>query len=330
MNQHRASPHLFNPPASRAVAAAPTRQRRYATLVACAFAALLSACATAPQAPPPPASTGAAGGGTSVGADSSLETCPAPVGTVRLYDGQAQSANTGRDQVATSETIQNIRLLLGSIKDVLPADKSKDEGVSIDALRLLIQQSNCLVIVDRGAAEAAASDEKARSRGPNTETRADSNMGRGQEVAADFVLRSSVLAVGTEQASGFSMGSLLPKFAQGLSGSESTTSAKVQLVLSDVRAKIQLAVAQGNGSGKNTSMAASVLGRAGGLFGGGSAKTQSNTSAATVVLQAFADAYNKLVPALRNYKAQTVNGGLGAGGTLSVQGASRPAAPDPK
>lgn len=284
------------------------------------LSAVLCGCASAPQAPPPPASTGAAGGGTSVGADAALETCTAPVGTVRLQDGQARVDTRG--QVASNETVQNIRLLLGSISDVLPGDRSNIDGVSIDALRLLIQQSNCLVIVDRGGSEAAASDEKARARSPNSEMRADANMGRGQEVAADFVLRSSVMSLGTEQSSSVGLGTLLPKFAQGLAGSESTTSARVQLVLSDVRAKIQLAVAQGNGSGKNTSMATSVLGRAGGGFGGAQMSTRSNTAAATVVLQAFADAYNKLVPALRDYKSQSVKGGLGAGGTLKVQGST--------
>jgi len=178
------------------------------------------------------------------------------------------------------------------------------------------------VIVDRGASEAAASDEKRRTRSSNGEVRDDANMGKGQEVAADFVLRSKVLSLGTEKSSGVSLGAVIPfSFAQGLSASESVSSANVQLVLSDVRAKIQLAVAQGAGSGKNTGMATNILGRAGGMFGGAQAKTQSSTSTATVLLQAMADAYNKLVPALRNYKSQTVKGGLGAGGTLRVQGA---------
>ena len=39
-------------------------------------------------------------------------------------------------------------------------------------------------------------------------------------------------------------------------------------------------------------------------------------------MAAFADSYNKMVVALRNYKAQTVKGGLGTGGRLGVQGGS--------
>jgi hypothetical protein len=37
------------------------------------------------------------------------------------------------------------------------------------------------------------------------------------------------------------------------------------------------------------------------------------------------DSYNKLVNAVRNYKAQTVKGGLGTGGRLGVQGGQTPA-----
>jgi len=101
-------------------------------------------------------------------------------------------------------------------------------------------------------------------------------------------------------------------------------------VLSDIRSKVQVAVAQGNGSGSNTSLAVGVLGAAGKVLGGGGVKSESKTDPSTVLLQAFADAYNKLVPALKNYKTQTVKGGLGTGGTLRVQGArSEPSATEP-
>jgi hypothetical protein len=40
---------------------------------------------------------------------------------------------------------------------------------------------------------------------------------------------------------------------------------------------------------------------------------------------AFVDSYGQLVQAIRNYRAQTVKGGLGTGGTLGVQGGTTPA-----
>ena len=39
-----------------------------------------------------------------------------------------------------------------------------------------------------------------------------------------------------------------------------------------------------------------------------------------VIVAAFTDSYNNIVRAVRNYKAQEVQGGLGTGGGLGVQG----------
>jgi hypothetical protein len=46
----------------------------------------------------------------------------------------------------------------------------------------------------------------------------------------------------------------------------------------------------------------------------------SKTPEGKVLTAAFADSYNQMVRALRNYQAQTVEGGLGTGGSLGVQG----------
>ena len=59
--------------------------------------------------------------------------------------------------------------------------------------------------------------------------------------------------------------------------------------------------------------------------GGGGAGGYSSTPEGKIIIAAFADSYNQLVMAVRNYKAQTVRGGLGTGGTLGVQGGSTPA-----
>ena len=310
-------------PAAGALAASPWEPACRTLLAVAAAVALLGGCASRPSGPPPPASTGAAGGGSAVGADASLQTCLGPVGTVRLQDALAE-ADTASSETASNPTIQSVVVLLKQINSMAPKDKPMaGANVSIDALRLLIQQSNCLVIVDRGTSESAASDEKRRTRSHNSEVRDSANMGSGQEVAADFVLRAQVLDLGATESSGFSLGAFIPfKALGGASGSQQVTAAKVQLVLSDVRAKIQLAVAQGEGSGKNTGIASSVLSRIPAGLGSGKLNSESKTSPSAVVLQAYADAYNKLVPALRGYKSQSVQGGLGAGGTLGVQGAA--------
>jgi hypothetical protein len=252
-----------------------------------------------------------------------LQTCPQTVGTVRLQDGNATAKTEGSGTGESGGVIDSLRGLLRDVDTIQQRNNNASGGVSIESLRLLIQQSNCLAIVERGLGEEAASDEKGRARSRNNEVREGANMGQGQEVAADFVLRSMVLAITKDEgSSGVSLAGFSPlKMLGGLSSSKSSSSADVQLVLFDVRSKVQLAVAQGHGSGENTGMATNVLGNAGGFFGGVKVDSQSKASPAKILLQAYADAYNKLVPALTNYKTQSVKGGLGTGGTMRVQGA---------
>jgi hypothetical protein len=155
-------------------------------------------------------------------------------------------------------------------------------------------------------------------------------MGPGQEVAADFVLRSAVLRMENTGSSGARGGGLLGSVIGGIGLKRSDSQAQVQLTVSDLRSKVQVAVAQGEASSSDTSLAVNVLGKAGMLLGAGGVSSEQKTSSTTLLMQAFADAYNKLVPALTNYKTQTVRGGLGGGGTLRVQGAPKAPARAPQ
>ena len=93
------------------------------------------------------------------------------------------------------------------------------------------------------------------------------------------------------------------------------------LTMIDNRSGVQLAAAEG--SSKNMD-----LGFVGGLFGGGGfagGSSWSKTPEGKVLTAAFLDSYNQLVKATKNYKAQKVEGGLGTGGTLGVDGGATPA-----
>ena len=106
-----------------------------------------------------------------------------------------------------------------------------------------------------------------------------------------------------------------------LAGSLRTSEASTTLTLVDNRSGVQLAAAEGAAS--NTDFAAWS-----GFFGsggGGGLGGYTNTPEGKVLAGAFADAYNRLVGSVRNYKAQEVKGGLGTGGTLGVQGGMTPA-----
>jgi curli biogenesis system outer membrane secretion channel CsgG len=183
---------------------------------------------------------------------------------------------------------------------------------------MMIQQSNCFVVVERSA---AGMNEMGRERSleQSGEMRGGSNFGKGQMVAADYTMRPSIQfsAKGTQGLGGGLLGrgvlgAALGAVAGGLKKNEASTT----LLMIDNRSGVQISAAEG--SAKNYDFAV-----AGGLFGGGGgagAGAYSNTPEGKIIVAAFADSYNQMVKALRNYKAQTVKGGLGTGGRLGVQG----------
>ena len=265
--------------------------------------ALAGCLATTPQSGGQSATgaTGSAGGATTTGASAQLETCPATLGTIRI------------DEQTSAPWYSTYASRYGT-------------GSTIPALRLLIQQSNCFIIVDRGRGLAAANAERDLIRG--AEGRAGSNYGTGQIAAADYTLVPEVIISdrgGTQGGAGLAgVGSLFGSAGRALgavAGNFSTNEAGTILTVIDNRSSVQLAAAEGYA--KNTD-----FGGMGALFGGSGAagaRAFTSTPQGKVVFASFMDAYNKLVQSVRNYQAQTVRGGLGTGGTLGVQGGSTPA-----
>ena len=98
--------------------------------------------------------------------------------------------------------------------------------------------------------------------------------------------------------------------AGGMKSNEAATT----LLLIDNRSGVQIAASVGSAKNFDFNVLGGVFGSHGGGVGGGF----SNTPEGKVITAAFADSYNQMVRALRNYKAQTVKGGLGTGGQLKV------------
>jgi curli biogenesis system outer membrane secretion channel CsgG len=250
------------------------------------------------------AAQGAAAGATAEGANSTLEKCTETLGTIRIEE------NTN----ATWYGYYNSRYRTGS---------------TVPVLRMLVQQSNCFVVVERTrAGQANMANERALMRGD--EGRAGSNMGGGQMVAADYSMSPEITvsdqggtqARGVVGGLGRMLGGLGGLAVGAVGGSMSSNEAGTILLLVDVRSGVQISAAEG--FAKNTD-----FGVFGSIFGGGGAGAASaftRTPEGKVILAAFVDSYNKMVVALRGYKAQTVKGGLGTGGRLGVQGGSTPAA----
>lgn len=189
-------------------------------------------------------------------------------------------------------------------------------------IRLLVQQSNCFVVVERGRALGQMQTERALQQ--SGELRQGSNFGQGQIVAADYSLNPMITFSQRDTRGAGAALSVIPYagLLGAVAGSLRTSEASTMLTMVDNRSGVQLAAAEGeprririlrHGNGWFGSSAA------GGLGG------YTNTPEGKVLAGAFADAYNRLVVAVRNYKAQEVKGGLGTGGTLGVQGDTTPA-----
>lgn len=283
---------------------------RHSMLATAVFAALLSGCvSTGPTIGSKDAetvATGSAAGASTENANTQLEKCASPLGTAALVE--ETSAEWYR--IFTTE------YKLGSTTPVL---------------RLLMQQSNCFVVVERGRAFQAM--ERERQIAGSGQARSGSNFGGGQMVAADYSITPEVLVSGRNTSG---MGGGLGGLGGGLgvigaiAGGIRTNEAATMLTLIDNRSGVQIAASQGASKNTDFSLGGVLLGGGAGAGLGG----YSNTPQGKVVVAAFTDAYNQMIRALRNYKAQQVQGqGLGTGGKLQVDGAPAPEAkpaPAPK
>jgi curli biogenesis system outer membrane secretion channel CsgG len=179
---------------------------------------------------------GAAGTDGSTGA-TNLEHCDKPMGAVAVVEPQSE--------VITAL----LRYKLSS---------------PVGLIRMMIQQSNCFIVVERGAGIRNVMQE--RQLAESGQLRQASNVGGGQMVAADFVLTPSVVfSEGNAGGVGGAVGGILGRrnpvlgaVAGGLRFKEAQTS----MLLADSRSGVQVAAAEG-------STRKADIGVGGALFGGG-------------------------------------------------------------
>jgi curli biogenesis system outer membrane secretion channel CsgG len=244
--------------------------------------------------------TGSAAGSATAGESSALERCDSPLGTVSLIE----NVNAGWYTVLTGEYR-------------LPP--------TANLLRLLVQQSNCFVVVERGAAGMNAMTRE-RALMQSGEMRGGSNFGRGQMVASDYGLSPEIVfsnndAGGLGGALGGLVGGGRGRAIASIGASLQTKEASALLTLIDNRSGVQVAAAEGSASKTDFAGFAGL----GGHSGAGGIGGYTRTPQGKVIAAAFMDAFNQMVRSLRNYKAQTVRGqGLGGGGRLGVDGGAAP------
>jgi curli biogenesis system outer membrane secretion channel CsgG len=166
-------------------------------------------------------------------------------------------------------------------------------------LRLMIQQSGCFQVVERGIGLQNMMQERQMQRGGQLQS--NSNVGGGQMVSADFIMTPEVQfsenkSGGAAMLGGFGalfgpIGLVAGVLASNLKFSQASTT----LLVSDARSGIQIAAASGSAE-KTDFQIGGVLGAAGlGAYG--------NTPEGQIVAAAILNNYNEIVGVVRSHKS---------------------------
>jgi len=169
----------------------------------------------------------------------------------------------------------------------------------IPLLRLMVQQSGCFAVVDRGQAFTRMQEERAIATGGNLQ--AGSNVGGGQMAAADYYLTPNIIFQDENAGrAGGGMGALLPGWAGVVAGAISvqTLQAEVMLTLTDTRTGIQEIAAQGSAQKKDIGFAFGG-GGLGALPIAGVGGAYASTDIGKITAAALLDGYAKVVEQAR-------------------------------
>jgi len=212
---------------------------------------------------------GAAGTEGGVG-DNGLEHCPKPMGAMAVVEPQ---------------------------NEIIYALRRYNLQSPVGLIRMMIQQSNCFIVVERGVGMQNLMQE--RQLASAGESRQGSNMGGGQMVAADFVMTPNV--VFSENNAGGGGGAVAGLFGRkagaigAVAGGIKFKEGQTSMLVADSRSGVQVAAAEGS-----TKKADLRLGA--GLFGGGMAAAgggYGNTNEGKIIAAAFMDNYNQVVKVVR-------------------------------
>ena len=164
-------------------------------------------------------------------------------------------------------------------------------------LRMMVQQSGCFDVVERGVAMQNIQQERSLAEGG--ELRGESNVGKGQMQAADFVMTPAVqiAANNTGGVGGALAGGLMNRFGLGgISGGLKFKEASTSLIIADVRSSIQVAAAEGKAT--KTDFDIGGWGWTGAAFGAAGGYT--NTPEGKVIAASLLDNWNNIVRTIRD------------------------------
>lgn len=165
----------------------------------------------------------------------------------------------------------------------------------VSLIRMMIQQSNCFIVVERGLGLRNMEQERALTAGG--QTRAGSNMGGGQMVAADFIMTPGVVFSESNAGGvGGAAAGLFGRKAAAVAGGLKFKEAQTSMLVADARSGVQVAAAEGSTKKADLRLGAGLFGGAGGAAAGG----YGNTNEGKIIAAAFMNNYNKVVNVVRD------------------------------
>ncbi len=164
-------------------------------------------------------------------------------------------------------------------------------------LRMMVQNSGCFDVVERGVGMQNLKEERALAEGG--ELRGESNVGKGQMQAADFVMTPNIQVSSSDTGGvgGAIGGALLGRFGLGgVAGGLKFKEASTSLLISDVRSSIQVASAEGKATKTDFDIGGfGWVGVAGAAAGG-----YTKTPEGKVIAASLMDNYNNIVRQIRD------------------------------
>lgn len=220
------------------------------------------------------AAQGSAGPGGAQNPTVQLEKCDAPKGTLAVVEPQSH-------------------ILAGLSRYGLNSP--------VGLIRMMVQQSNCFQVVERGVGMQNMMQERALAAGG--EMQGGQNIGKGQMVAADFIVTPSVVfSENNAGGMGGAVGGLLGRFGGAgavvgaLAGGLKFKEAQTSMLLADTRSGIQVAAAEGSAKQTDWGLGGTIFGGGGGAAFG----AYTNTNEGKVITASFLDNWNNVVRTVRS------------------------------
>jgi curli biogenesis system outer membrane secretion channel CsgG len=238
-------------------------------------------------------------GAVALGAEAGITDMKKGEGGSEVQGGAGTSGASGE-----STALEHCDKPLGAMAVVEPQDfviqslSRFNLGSPTSLVRLMIQQSNCFLVVERGVGMQNMMQERALA--GSGELRSGSNMGGGQMVSADFILTPNVVfSESNAGGAGAAIGGLLggrSRILGGLAGGLKFKEAQTSMLVADARSGLQVAAAEG--SAKKADLGLGLFGAGGSL--GGAMGGYGNTNEGKVIAASLVDNYNNIVMAVRN------------------------------